>query len=240
VQRIQQQPEPGDGYNQTNAPMVESSVVHTTEGATVTSRLIFLGFLLSSLALAGCASKSPHPQLPQSEGNAQFSTKYRIAAGDSVNIFVWRNPDVSTTVTVRPDGFLTAPLLEDIPAAEKTPTELARLLEKELSTYLRDPLVTVIVNGFVGAYEDQIRVVGEAAEPQAMLYKDSMTLLDVMIQVGGLTEFADGNKAVIVRSEDGERKQFNVRIEDLIRDGDISANIDMKPGDIMIIPESWF
>src|SRR5210317_1261144 len=109
--------------------------------------------------LTGCASKSPYPQLPTSKGDAQYSTKYRIAAGDSVQIYVWRYPDVSTTVTIRPDGFLTAPLLEDFPAAEKTPTELARDLEKELASYLRDPLVTVIVNGFVGAYEDQIRVV---------------------------------------------------------------------------------
>ena len=210
------------------------------EGMIVKLRHIFLYFLVSSLALVGCASRSPYPELPTSQGNAQYSTKYRIAAGDSLNIFVWRNPDVSTTVTVRPDGFLTAPLLEDFPAAEKTPTELARDLEKELSTYLRDPLVTVMVNGFVGAYEDQIRIVGEATSPQAMLYRDSMTLLDVMIQVGGLTEFADGNNTVIIRNEDGERKLYKVRIEDLIRDGDITANVDMKPGDIMIIPEDWF
>jgi len=199
-----------------------------------------VGLLVSSLALAGCASKSPYPQLPESEGDAQYSTNYRIAPGDIVEIFVWRNPDVSKEVTVRPDGYLTAPLLEDIPAAEKTPTELARDLEKELGTYLRDPLVTVIVNGFVGAYEDQIRVVGEATDPQAILYRDSMTLLDVMIAVGGITDFANGDKSIIVRTVDGERQQFNVRIEDLIRDGDITANVDMKPGDILIIPESWF
>ncbi|MCB1858614.1 MAG: polysaccharide export protein [Gammaproteobacteria bacterium] len=199
-----------------------------------------MGLLFSGLVLAGCATKSTYPQLPESQGNAQFSTNYRIGPGDSVQIFVWRNPDVSTTVTVRPDGFLTAPLLEDLPAAEKTPTELAREIEKKLSTYLRDPLVTVIVNGFVGIYEDQIRVVGEASQPQALLYRDSMTLLDVMIAVGGLTDFAAGNQATIVRLEEGARKQFNVRIEDLIRDGDITANVDMKPGDILIIPESWF
>ncbi|HEB97838.1 MAG TPA: sugar ABC transporter substrate-binding protein [Sedimenticola thiotaurini] len=203
-------------------------------------RHAFVGLLIAGLALAGCSTQSPYPQLPESEGNAQYSTKYRIAPGDSVEIFVWRNPDVSKTVTVRPDGYLTAPLLEDIPAAEKTPTELARDIEKELSTYLRDPLVTVIVNGFIGAYEDQIRVVGEAAKPQALLYRDSMTLLDVMIAVGGITDFADGDKATIVRMENGERKQYNVRVESLIRDGDITANVDMKPGDILIIPESWF
>ncbi len=204
------------------------------------TRHIFLGFLIFGLVLSGCATKNPFPQLPESEGNAQFSSKYRIGPGDSVQIFVWRNPDVSTTVTVRPDGFMTAPLLEDIPAAEKTPTELARDIEKELSTYLRDPLVTVIVNGFVGIYEDQIRVVGEASEPRSLLYRDSMTLLDVMIAVGGLTDFAAGDESLIVRMEDGERKQYNVRIESLIRDGDITANVDMKPGDILIIPESWF
>ena len=210
------------------------------EGANVKLRHLFLGFLVSSLALAGCASKSPHPQLPASQGKALYSTKYRIAAGDSVQIFVWRNPDVSTTVTVRPDGFLTAPLLEDIPAAEKTPTELARDLEKELSTYLRDPLVTVIVNGFVGAYEDQIRIVGEATNPQAILYRDSMTLLDVMIAVGGITDFAAGNKATIVRVVGDQQKEYRVKLNQLVRDGDISANVDMLPGDILIIPESFF
>lgn len=190
--------------------------------------------------LAGCATKSPHPELPTATGDARWSTKYKLAPGDSVEIFVWRNPDVSTTVPIRPDGFLTAPLLEDIPAAGKTPTELARDLEKELAIYLRDPLVTVIVNGFVGAYNEQIRVVGEASQPRALLYNDSMTVLDVMIQVGGLTDFADGNKTTIVRTEQGQQKQFNVRLEDLIRDGDITANVDMRPGDIMIIPEAWF
>ncbi len=203
-------------------------------------RYAFLGFLITGLVLAGCESVGPHPQLPQSKGDAQFSTKYRIAAGDSIEIFVWRNPDVSSTVTVRPDGFLSAPLLEDIPASEKTPTELARDLEKEFSVYLRDPLVSVIVNGFVGAFEDQIRVVGEASEPKSLLYKDSMTLLDLMIAVGGITDFADGNKTTLVRMEEGEVKEYTLRIDDLIRDGDFTANVDMKPGDILIIPEAWF
>ena len=201
---------------------------------------IILGVLVSVAMLGGCASKSPYPELPTATGDARYSTKYKIAPGDSVEIFVWRNPDVSTSVPIRPDGFLTAPLLEDIPAAGKTPTELARDLEKELSIYLRDPLVTVIVNGFVGAFNEQIRVVGEASDPRALLYNDSMTVLDVMIQVGGLTDFADGNKTTIIRMENGQQKQFNVRLEDLIKDGDITANVDMRPGDIMIIPEAWF
>ena len=203
-------------------------------------RHTILGLLVTGVMLGGCATQSPYPELPTATGDARYSTKYKVAPGDNVEIFVWRNPDVSTSVPIRPDGFLTAPLLEDIPAAGKTPTELARDLEKELSIYLRDPLVTVIVNGFVGAFNEQIRVVGEASNPRALLYNDSMTMLDVMIQVGGLTDFADGNKTTIVRMENGEQKQFTVRVEDLVKDGDISANVDMRPGDIMIIPEAWF
>jgi len=197
-----------------------------------------LCLLLLVLFLGACATK--YPQLPTTKGDARFSTQYLIGPGDTVEIFVWRNPDVSTSVPVRPDGHLTAPLLEDLPAAGKTPTELAREVEKKLATYLRDPLVTVIVNGSVGTYDQQIRIVGEAAEPQAMLYRDSMTALDVVIAVGGMTEFADGNKASIVRFSEGTQQQFTVRLDDLVRDGDISANVDMHPGDILIIPEAWF
>jgi polysaccharide export outer membrane protein len=149
-------------------------------------------------------------------------------------------------VTVRPDGLISAPLLEESPAAGKTPAELARDLEKELSTYLRDPLVTVIVSGFRGLYKEQIRIVQEsrgesgAAAPRAILYNDSMTLLDVMIQAGGLTRFSDGNGAVLIRDIEGELTTFSLRLDDLLRDGDISANVDMRPGDIVIIPEAWF
>jgi len=194
--------------------------------------------LLLLMLLGACTAK--YPQLPTTTGDARFSSQYLIGPGDTVEIFVWRNPDVSTSVQVRPDGHLTAPLLEDLPAAGITPTELAREIEKKLATYLRDPLVTVIVNGFVGTYNQQIRIVGEAAEPQAMLYRDSMTALDVVIAVGGMTEFADGNKASIVRFSGGEQQQFTVRLDDLIREGDITANVDMRPGDILIIPEAWF
>lgn len=197
-----------------------------------------LCLLVLFVFLGACTAK--HPQLPTTKGDARFSSQYLIGPGDKVDIFVWRNPDVSTSVPVRPDGHLTAPLLEDLPAAGKTPTELAREIEKKLATYLRDPLVTVIVNGFVGTYSQQIRIVGEAAKPQSMLYRDSMTALDVVIAVGGITEFADGNKASIVRFSEGTQEQFTVRLDDLVRDGDISANVDMHPGDILIIPEAWF
>ena len=204
------------------------------------SAFVLLVALSIALLLTGCATQSQNPELPMATGDAEYATRYRIAPGDSVEIFVWRNPEVSTTVPVRPDGLLSAPLLEEIPAAGKTPAELARDLEQELSTYLRDPLVTVIVNGFVGTYREQIRVLGEAAEPQALLYRDSMTLLDLMISVGGLTQFADGNNATLVRRVDGKQEQYRLRIDDLIRDGDISANVDMQPGDIVIVPEAWF
>ncbi len=200
-----------------------------------------LGVLAGVSVLGGCATEGgSRPELPQASGDAQYSTRYRIAPGDSVQIFVWRNPEVSTVVPVRPDGLLSAPLLEEVPAAGKTPAELARDLEGELSTYLRDPLVTVIVNGFVGTFREQIRVVGEATEPRALLYNDSMTLLDVLIQTGGITDFADGNNATLVRVVDGKQQEFRLRLDDLVRDGDISANVDMRPGDVIIVPEAWF
>ncbi len=156
-----------------------------------------------------------------------------------VNIVVWRNPELSMSVPVRPDGRISTPLVEDVPALGRNPAQLARDLEKALSKYIRDPVVTVIVNNFNGPTSEQIRIIGEAARPQAVAYRQNMTVLDVMIVVGGLTDFADGNKAVLVRgSEKG--KQYSVRLGDLVRRGDISANVDMRPGDVLIIPQSWF
>ena len=146
---------------------------------------------------------------------------------------------MSNTVTVRPDGRVTTALVEDLQAMGKDPTTLARDIEKELGKFIRDPVVTVIVAGGVGPYTEQIRVVGEAAKPQALSYKQKMTLLDVMIAVGGITDFADGNRATIMRSGEGN-KLYNVRIRDLIKRGDVSANVDMQPGDVLIIPQSWF
>ena len=164
---------------------------------------------------------------------------YVIGAGDSVNIVVWRNPELSMSVPVRPDGKITAPLIEDLVAQGKDPTTLAREIEKHLSKFVREPIVTVIVGGFVGPYSEQIRVVGEAAKPQALPYKQKMTLLDVMIVVGGITDFADGNKAVLLRTSEGN-KQYSVRLRDLLKRGDFSANVEVKPGDVLIVPQSWF
>lgn len=165
---------------------------------------------------------------------------YQIGAGDMVSINVWRNPEVSVSVPVRPDGKITTPLVEDLQAAGKTTTELARDIEKSLSKYIQQPMVTVIVTSFVGPYAQQIRVIGQAAKPQALAYRQGMSLMDVLIAVGGITDFAAGNKASIIRTVDGRRQQLPVRLQDLLRDGDISANVAVLPGDILVIPEGWF
>lgn len=192
------------------------------------------GILL--VALFGCASNN-FPPAPTSAASPGYN--YLIGPGDTINIVVWRNPELSMSVPVRPDGKLATPLVEDLPAIGKDSTTLARDIEKALSKFIRDPVVTVIVTSFVGPYSEQIRVVGEAAKPQVLAYKQNMTLLDVMIAVGGMTDFADGNKATILRASDGN-KQYGVRIKDLIKRGDVSANVEMKPGDVLIIPQSWF
>lgn len=197
---------------------------------------ITIGSLAAGLALGGCAT-NPYPPAPVHAADPDYN--YVIGPGDSVNIQVWRNPEISSSVPIRPDGKLTAPLIEDLPAMGKDSTTLARDIEKALEKYIRDPIVTVIVTGFVGPYSEQIRVVGEAAKPQALPYKQKMTLLDLMIVVGGITDFADGNGASILRTSEGN-KQYSVRLKDLLRNGDVSANVDMKPGDILIIPQSWF
>ncbi|THF64079.1 sugar ABC transporter substrate-binding protein [Pseudothauera nasutitermitis] len=190
---------------------------------------------VAGLVLAGCATS--YPPAPVSAADAEYN--YVIGPGDTVNIVVWRNPELSMSVPVRPDGRITTPLVEDLPALGKDATTLARDIEKELAKYIREPVVTVVVTSFVGPYSEQIRVVGEAAEPQILPYVQRMTLLDVMIAVGGMTEFADGNRASILRTSEGN-KQYGVRIRDLIKRGDVSANVEMRPGDVLIIPQSWF
>lgn len=202
-------------------------------------RLLTALVLLFALGLLLPACTTPPrdsvPSMALDEG-----PDYLIGPGDSVNIFVWRHPELSSTVPVRPDGKITTPLVEDVPATGKTPTQLARDMEEILSTYVRDPIVTVFVTGFRGPFDQRIRIVGQAVNPQAINYSEHMTLLDVMIAVGGLTDFAAGNRTVIVRSLDGETRQYRARLDDLIKRGDISANAPVYPGDIMIIPESWF
>ena len=188
------------------------------------------------LLLSACST----PQYPGAPADAATSNYvYHIGPSDVVNVIVWRNPELSMSVPVRPDGKITTPLIDDLPAIGKTPTELERDMEKALGKYIRDPVVTVVVTSFVGPANEQVRVIGEAAKPQVLPYKQKMTLLDVMIAVGGVTDFADGNGASILRTAEGE-KQYRVRIRDLLKRGDVSANVEMRPGDVVIIPQSWF
>lgn len=190
------------------------------------------------LAVAGCGSA---PELPPAPPAASLpSNEYRIGPGDSLNIFVWRNPELTVTVPVRPDGRVSIPLVEDVVAIGKTPTALAREYEQRLAKYIKEPLVTVIVEGFVGPIPEQVRVIGEAAQPRSIPYRADMTVLDAMIAVGGLTRFAAGNDAVIVRTANGEQTTYAVHLGSLIRDGDVSSNVALQPGDILIIPQRLF
>jgi polysaccharide biosynthesis/export protein len=200
-------------------------------------RSILAGGLGLFALLAGCSSLGSHPPAPAVADTADY--RYVIGPLDTVNIIVWRNPDLSITVPVRPDGRISTPLVEDLPAAGRNPQDLAREIEKALGRFIRDPVVTVVVNNFQGPYSEQIRIIGEATRPQALPYRQNMTLLDVMILVGGLTDFADGNGAVLVRGSEGG-KQYSVRLRDLVKRGDISANVQVRPGDVLIVPQSWF
>lgn len=203
-------------------------------GARFRAARFLLGTVVAS-SLVGCASSLP--PAPPLAADAEYN--YVLGAGDSVNIVVWRNPELSMSVPIRPDGKITTPLVEDLVAQGKDTSTLARDIEKELAKFIREPVVTVIATSFSGPYSEQIRVVGEASEPRILPYNQKMTLLDVMIAVGGLTEFADGNSATILRTGEGN-KQYSVRIKDLIKRGDVSANVEMRPGDVLIIPQSWF
>jgi polysaccharide biosynthesis/export protein len=199
--------------------------------------LSLLSAIAAVAALSGCAALNGYPPAPQTVETQDH--RYKIGPLDTLNILVWRNPELSATVSVRPDGRISAPLVEDLMAAGRNPADLSREVEKVLAKFIRDPVVTIIVSGYQGTYPEQIRIVGEAARPQSVPYRQQMTVLDVMIQAGGLTDFADGNGAVLVRGSEGG-KQYSVRLKDLLKRGDISANVAVKPGDIVIVPQSFF
>ena len=166
--------------------------------------------------------------------------QYVIGPGDTLDVFVWGYEDLSVTIPVRPDGKITTRLVEDMIASGKTPTRLARELEEQYQVYVKNPTVTVTVNDFIGVPSQQVKVVGGGAQPRTVPYVNGMTVLDVMIEVGGLNKFSSGNKAVLVRTVEGERRSYRVRLHDLLKKGDIKANGYVQPGDIIIIPESWF
>lgn len=217
-----------------------------------TRGIVILSLAVTMLSAAACSPNSAGPPVvppapARTADNAAVTgvipyDQYVIGSGDSLSIFVYRNPDLSDGgVSVRPDGRISTPLIEDIMAAGKTPTQLAREIEERLKKYIQDPNVTVIVRSFIGPFDRQIRVLGEATDPSAIPYRDHMTLLDVMIATKGLTKYAAGNRAEIVRRDpDGKTTSIRVKLSDLIKDGDISQNVEMQPGDTLIIPQSWF
>ena len=198
--------------------------------------------LAAGAMLASCAGGRPSYKASEISDTAAASqaSDYAIWPGDSLQIFVWDHADLSIGVQVRPDGRISTPLVEDLQAAGRTPTQLARDIEGVLKEYVRSPVVTVIMQGFVGEGAQQIRVVGQAAAPMALQYKQGMTILDVMIQVGGLAEFAAGNKAKVVRKTADGEVEIRVKLGDLLNDGDTKQNIEMMPGDVLIIPQSFF
>jgi polysaccharide export outer membrane protein len=197
-----------------------------------------LGMLCLMLTLVAACSGSEIPPAPSvvAQGDTAY---YLIGPGDTLEIFVWENETLTQTVPVRPDGRLSVPLINDIEAVGRTPSALADEIEAKMAEFIIEPNVTVMVTEFSGIFDQQIRVIGEAQKPQAIPYRDGMTVLDVLIEVGGLTEFASGNRAVIARKEGDLQKQYRVRLDDLIRDGEVSANVDMRPGDILIIPQRF-
>ena len=205
-----------------------------------------LTILLLTAFVSSCASQIPQKStgVNTPEGTAPTTTspdyQYVVGPGDTLDIFVWGYENLSVTVPVRPDGKITTRLVEDMLASGKTPTQLARELELKYQVYVKNPTVTVTVNKFIGVPSQQIKVVGGGANPRTVPYVNGMTVLDVMIEVGGLKKFSSGNRAVLVRNVNGSRNSIRIRLHDLLKKGDISANRDVKPGDILIIPESWF
>ncbi|MDY7522562.1 XrtA/PEP-CTERM system exopolysaccharide export protein [Sphingomonas sp. 10B4] len=198
----------------------------------------------SALALAGCTTAS-RPELPQAAfvaGQEQPGEEYIIGPLDQLNIFVWRNPELSSKVQVRPDGRITTPLISDMPAVGKTPRMLADDMKIALGEYIKDPIVSVIVENFSGTFSQQIRIVGATAKPASIPYRANMTLLDAMISVGGLSQYAAGNRAKLVRynRETGKQVEYNLKLSRLLKDGDSRANVRLEPGDVIIIPESMF
>lgn len=207
------------------------------------SQLRLLGLIVPLLLVAcGVRHEPAAGNDPASLAQASHAATetYVIGPGDELGIFVYHAPELTTDVPVRPDGRISIPLVQELVAGGKTPPQLAGEITEALKKYVKDPTVTVTVKSFIGPFSRQIRVIGEATDPQAIAFREHMTVLDVMIATRGLTKFAAGNSAVIVRTVDGQQKSIKVRLADLIKDGDISQNVDVLPGDTLIIPQTWF
>jgi polysaccharide export outer membrane protein len=204
-------------------------------GRTWTQLAAAAAIMLVSLCGLAAGPATAQPATPQGE-----TSKYLIGPGDMLQISVWHNPELSTNVPVRPDGRISTPLVTDVVAAGRTPEELGHDIETRLKKFVSDPLVTVMVSSFVGPYSQQVRIVGEASTPKALPYLAHMTVLDAMISVGGLTPYASGNRAKLVRRVGGKETETTLRLSDLLKSGDLSANTELQPGDIIIIPQSFF
>lgn len=198
--------------------------------------------MAAMVLLAACATEKTLP-MPSAEimtGTYTNASDYRIGPGDVLNVTVWHNADLSGSLTVRPDGRISMPLIGETVAAGRTPADLGRELQDKFRPFVKDPLVTVTPTQFVGPFSRQVRVIGEAVQPRAIPYTANMTVLDVMIAVGGLTRYADGDRAEIVRNVLGTQQTYEVHLDSLIRDGDITSNVAVQPGDILIIPQRFF
>lgn len=226
-------------------------------------RVVVVGAVaLNVLAGAACAAQSPSQQTPSQQAPAQQTpppvqplpsgqsaaqtpppvndAQYVIGPGDTVQVFVWRNPELSVTVPVRPDGKISTPLVEDLVAVGKTSSQLAREIEKALAEYIRSPQVNIIVTNPVSTYS-HVKVIGEVTNPQSVPYREGLTVLDVVLAVGGLTQFAAGNRAKIIRqTEPGKTVEINVKVESLVRKGKMAENKPLQPGDVLVIPEAFF
>jgi polysaccharide export outer membrane protein len=206
-----------------------------------------LSVLMASAALAQSAPAAPaaNPAAPSvapvtpAVPAVAVSPNYIIGPGDTLQVYIWRNPELTSTVPVRPDGKISTPLVEDMIAVGKTPSELARDIEKVLSEFVRSPQVNVIVTEPKSTFS-QVKVIGQVSTPQALAYRDGMTVLDAILAVGGLAPFAAGNRAKVIRTQDGKRQEFKVKLDNVVNKGDMATNIALKPGDVLVVPESVF
>lgn len=205
----------------------------------LTAWILLAGLAMASLPTRAAAAEATPAAATSLRADATASNEYIIGPGDSLQVFIWRNAELSVTVPVRPDGKISTPLVEDMVAVGKTPSQLARDIEAVLAAYIRTPQVNVIVTNAVSTFS-QVRVLGQVTTPQAVPYREGMTVLDAILAVGGLGEFAAGNRGKIVRVVDGKSQDIKVRIEDLVNDGDVDQNLQLKPGDVLVVPESRF
>ncbi|MBP7609604.1 MAG: polysaccharide export protein [Steroidobacteraceae bacterium] len=205
----------------------------------LTTWILLAGLASAPLSAQVVPTAAPATPAADPRAGAAVGSEYIIGPGDSLQVFIWRNAELSVTVPVRPDGKISTPLVEDMVAVGKTPSQLARDIEAVLAAYIRTPQVNVIVTNAVSTFS-QVRVLGQVTTPQAVPYREGMTVLDAILAVGGLGEFAAGNRGKIVRVVNGKSQDIKVRIEDLVNDGDVTQNLPLKPGDVLVVPESRF